>query len=71
MMSLNAFENAETEGVTVDKAITKSGRADKRRMLGLFAYSQACAEIELLMPSPKVIPMPLGWNVTRIEDRIA
>ena len=28
---LNAFENAETEGVTVDRAITKNGRSDPRR----------------------------------------
>lgn len=68
---LNAFENAEAEGVTVDKAVTKSGRSDKRRMLGLFAYSKACTEIELLMPRPKIIPMPIGWNVSRIEDRVA
>ena len=68
---LNAFENAETEGVTVDRAVTKSGRSDRRRMLGFFAYSQACREIELLMPKPKVVPMPMGWNLSRLEDRAA
>ena len=66
---LNAFENAETEGVTVDRAITKNGRSDPRRMTGFYAYSQACNEIELLIPKRKVIPMPIGWNVSRIEDR--
>ncbi len=35
------------------------------------AYSEACREIELLMPKPKVIPMPIGWNVSRLEDRAA
>ena len=68
---LNAFENAETEGVTVDRAVMKNGRSDRRRMSGFFAYSQACSEIESLMPKPKVIPMPLGWNVSRLEDRAA
>ena len=66
---LNAFENAETEGVTVDRAITKNGRSDPRRMTGFYAYSQACNEIELLIPKRKVIPMPIGWNVSRLEDR--
>ena len=61
---LNAFENAETEGVTVDRAITKNGRSDPRRMTGFYAYSQACNEIELLIPKRKVIPMPIGWNVS-------
>ena len=68
---LNAFENAETEGVTVDRAVMKNGRSDRRRMSGFFAYSQACSEIESLMPKPKVIPMPLGWNVSRLEDSAA
>ena len=68
---LNAFENAETEGVTVDRAVTKNGRSDRRRMSGFYAYSKACDEIELLMPQRKVIPMPLGWNVSRLEDRCA
>ena len=40
---LNAFENAETEGVTVDRAVTKSGRSDRRRMSGFFAYSHKLA----------------------------
>ena len=66
---LNAFENAETEGVTVDRAITKNGRSDPRRMTGFYAYSQACNEIELLIPKRKVITMPIGWNVSRLEDR--
>ena len=66
---LNAFENAETEGVTVDRAITKNGRSDPRRMTGFHAYSQACNEIELLIPKRKVITMPIGWNVSRLEDR--
>jgi chromosome partitioning protein len=68
---LNAFENAETEGVTVDRAVTKNGRSDRRRMSGFYAYSKACDEIELLMPQRKVIPMPIGWNVSRLEDRCA
>jgi chromosome partitioning protein len=68
---LNAFENAETEGVTVDRAVMKNGRSDRRRMSGFFAYSQACSEIESLMPKPQVIPMPVGWNLSRLEDRAA
>ena len=68
---LNAFENAETEGVTVDRAVMKNGRSDRRRMSGFFAYSQACSEIESLIPKPQVIPMPVGWNLSRLEDRAA
>ena len=68
---LNAFENAETEGVTVDRAVMKNGRSDRRRMSGFFAYSQAFSEIESLMPKPQVIPMPVGWNLSRLEDRAA
>ena len=68
---LNAFENAETQGVTVDRAVMKNGRSDPRRMSGFYAYSQACDEIELLMPKRQVIPMPIGWNVSRLEDRCA
>jgi chromosome partitioning protein len=68
---LNAFENAETQGVTVDRAVTKNGRSDRRRMSGFIAYSQACNEIELSMPQRQVIPMPIGWNMSRLEDRCA
>ncbi len=32
---LSAFEQAETEGVTVDQAIDKRGRANPRRMMRL------------------------------------
>ena len=45
---LSAFEQAETEGVTVDQAIDKRGRANPRRMMGWTAYSSACKEIESL-----------------------
>jgi chromosome partitioning protein len=40
-------------------------------MSGFYAYSQACDEIEFLMPKRQVIPMPIGWNVSRLEDRCA
>ena len=43
---LSAFEQAETEGVTVDRAIDKRGRANPRRMTGWLAYCDASQEIE-------------------------
>ena len=39
---LSAFEQAETEGVTVDQAVDKRGRANPRRMTGWSAYCAAC-----------------------------
>ena len=48
---LSAFEQAETEGVTVDQAVDKRGRANPRRMTGWSAYCAACKEIEDLFYS--------------------
>ena len=71
---LSAFEQAETDGVTVDQAVDKRGRANSRRMIGWAAYSSACKEIEDLFEEHKElnpIQSPIGWDFTPIEQRIA
>ena len=71
---LSAFEQAETEGVTVDQAIDKRGRANPRRMTGWAAYYTACKEIEDLFEEHRKlnqIQSPIGWDFTPIEQRIA
>ena len=71
---LSAFEQAETEGVTVDQAVDKRGRANSRRMIGWSAYCSACKEIEDLFEEHKKlnpIHLPIGWDFTPIEQRIA
>ena len=71
---LSAFEQAETEGVTVDQAIDKRGRANPRRMTGWAAYTTACREIEDLFEEHRKlnqIQSPIGWDFTPIEQRIA
>ena len=71
---LSAFEQAETEGVTVDQAIDSRGRANSRRMMGWSAYSSACKEIEELYEEHKKlnpIQSPIGWDFTPMEQRIA
>ena len=71
---LSAFEQAETEGVTVDQAIDKRGRANPRRMMGWTAYSSACKEIESLFEEPHRLNQsqsPIGWDFTPMEQRDA
>ena len=71
---LSAFEQAETEGVTVDQAIDKRGRANPRRMLGWTAYSSACKEIESLFEEHHRLNQsqsPIGWDFTPMEQRNA
>jgi chromosome partitioning protein len=71
---LSAFEQAETEGVTVDQAIDGRGRANPRRMMGWTAYSSACKEIEDLYEEHKKlnpIHSPIGWDFTPLEQRMA
>ena len=71
---LSAFEQAETEGVTVDQAIDKRGRANPRRMIGWAAYCTACREIEDLFEEHRKlnqIQSPIGWDFTPIEQRLA
>ena len=71
---LSAFEQAEAEGVTVDQAIDRRGRANPRRMLGWSAYCSACKEIEDLFEEHKKlnpIQSPIGWDFTPMEQRIA
>ena len=71
---LSAFEQAETEGVTVDQAIDKRGRANPLRMIGWAAYCTACKEIEDLFEEHRKlnqIQSPIGWDFTPIEQRIA
>ena len=71
---LSAFEQAETEGVTVDQAIDKRGRANPRRMMGWTAYSSACKEIESLFEEHHRLNQsqsPIGWDFTPMEHRIA
>ena len=71
---LSAFEQAETDGVTVDQAVDKRGRANSRRMIGWAAYSSARKEIENLFEEhEKLNPIqsPIGWDFTPIEQRIA
>ena len=71
---LSAFEQAETEGVTVDQAIDKRGRANPRRMMGWTAYSSACQEIESLFEEHHRLNQsqsPIGWDFTPMEQRNA
>ena len=72
---LSAFENAETEGVTVDEAIDKRGRANTRRMMGWHAYGRACSEIEKILQNDhqnrKPSVTPLGWDFSLLENRAA
>ncbi len=71
---LSAFEQAETEGVTVDQAIDKRGRANPRRMAGWSAYCSACKEIEDLYEEHKKlnpIQSPIGWDFTPMEQRVS
>ena len=71
---LSAFEQAETEGVTVNQAIDKRGRANPRRMMGWIAYSAACKEIESLCEEHHRVNQnlsPIGWDFTPIEQRNA
>ena len=71
---LSAFEQAETEGVTVDQAIDQRGRANPRRMTGWSAYCSACREIEDLFEEHKKlnpIQSPIGWDFTPMEQRMA
>ena len=71
---LSAFEQAETEGVTVDQAIDKRGRANPRRMMGWSAYSAACKEIEDLFEEHSTLNQnqtPIGWDFTPMEHRMA
>jgi chromosome partitioning protein len=71
---LSAFEQAETEGVTVDEAIDKRGRANPRRMMGWTAYSSACKEIESLFEEHHRLNQsqsPIGWDFTPMEQRNA
>ncbi|WP_114988381.1 ParA family protein [Synechococcus sp. N19] len=71
---LSAFEQAETEGVTVDQAIDKRGRANPRRMMGWTAYSSACKEIESLFEEHHRLNQsqsPIGWDFTPMEQHNA
>ena len=72
---LSAFEHAETEGVTVDEAINKRGRANTRRMMGWHAYGRACTEIEKILQNDqkkrKPSVTPLGWDLSLLENRAA
>ncbi len=71
---LSAFEQAETEGVTVDRAIDKRGRANPRRMTGWLAYCDASQEIEDLVNDYREqnpVESPIGWDFTPLEHRLA
>ena len=71
---LSAFEQAETEGVTVDRAIDKRGRANPRRMTGWLAYCDASQEIEDLVNDHREqnpVESPIGWDFTPLEHRLA
>ena len=71
---LSAFEQAETEGVTVDRAIDKRGRANPRRMTGWLAYCDASQEIEDLVNDHREqnpVVSPIGWDFTPLEHRLA
>ena len=71
---LSAFEQAETEGVTVDQAVDKRSRANPRRMMGWTAYCAACKEIEGLFEAhskQNQNQSPIGWDFTPMEQRIA
>ena len=69
-----SFEQAETEGVTVDQAIDKRGRANPRRIMGWTAYSAACREIEGIFEGLRKQDQrqsPIGWDFTPMEQRNA
>ena len=71
---LSAFEQAETEGVTVDRAIDKRGRANPRRMTGWLAYCDASQEIQDLVNDHREqnpVESPIGWDFTPLEHRLA
>ena len=71
---LSAFEQAETEGVTVDQATDKRGRANSRRMTGWLAYCDASEEIEDLLNDYREqnqTESPIGWDFTPLEHRAA
>ena len=71
---LSAFEQAETEGVTVDQATDKRGRANPRRMTGWLAYCDASQEIEDLVNEHREqnpVESPIGWDFTPLEHRLA
>ena len=71
---LSAFEQAETEGVTVDQAVDKRGRANPRRMIGWSAYCSACKEIEDLFEENRKLrknQSQIGWDFTRMEYHLA
>ena len=71
---LSAFEQAESEGVTVDQATDKRGRSNPLRMAGWSSYCSACKEIEDLYEEHKKlnpIQSPIGWDFTPMEQRIA
>ena len=71
---LSAFEQAETEGVTVDQATDKRGRANSRRMTGWLAYCDASEEIEDLLNDYREqnqTESPIGWDFTPLEHRLA
>ena len=71
---LSAFEQAETEGVTVDQATDKRGRANSRRMTGWLAYCHASEEIEDLFNDYREqnqTESPIGWDFTPLEYRLA
>ena len=71
---LSAFEQAETEGVTVDQATDKRGRANSRRMTGWLAYCDASGEIEDLFNDYREqnqTESPIGWDFTPLEHRLA
>ena len=71
---LSAFESAETNGVTVDKAVDKRGRSHANRMTGWFAYDKACVEIEALLKAHQAknkSAIPIGWDYTPLENRAA
>ena len=71
---LSAFESAETNGVTVDQAVDKRGRAHSRRMMGWYSYDKACIEIEELYQAHREATRsvtPIGWDFTPLEQRAA
>ena len=63
---LAAFDKAEAQGVTVDRASDDRGRADPRRMVGWSPYCTVAQEIECLISKPSSVasriisPLPLS-----------
>ena len=71
---LSAFEQAESQGVTVDQATDKRGRSNPLRMAGWSSYCSACKEIEDLYEEHKKlnpIQSPIGWDFTPMEQRVS